>query len=257
MADFVLRSALALPVLAVAVAVWCPKALGALHAPGWVVLRSLLLVIMWVSYYAALPHQSSAVAAAAYYTLPLFITLISALITQDRIPPLGWVAVVLGFIGVLLILRPDASGFNGFALLPVLAAILYAVAMVQTRSKCRREHPLMLALVLHVAFIVAGGVATVLTGQVEGQGFLFDPWAAIDRMAWMSMAVMSLAAIVGSVGAAIAYQLGPPSVIGTFDFAYVGFAVVWGVLFFADVPDLVTVLGMTLIVVAGILSLRH
>ncbi|AMY70291.1 hypothetical protein [Frigidibacter mobilis] len=53
------------------------------------------------------------------------------------------------------------------------------------------------------------------------------------------------------------YQNGPPTVIGAFDFAYVAFAVLWGVVFFADVPDLASAAGMALIVGAGILSLRQ
>ncbi|MEN5300111.1 hypothetical protein ABE530_17455 [Brucella sp. TWI559] len=71
------------------------------------------------------------------------------------------------------------------------------------------------------------------------------------------MGLLTAALLIGSIGAAVAYQNGPPSVIGTFDFAYVGFAVIWGMIFFAEVPDVTSTLGITLIVGAGILSLRQ
>ena len=71
------------------------------------------------------------------------------------------------------------------------------------------------------------------------------------------MALMASAILIGSVGTAIAYQNGPPAIIGVFDFAYVGFAVVWGLIFFAEVPDALTLAGIALIVVAGILSVRQ
>jgi len=74
---------------------------------------------------------------------------------------------------------------------------------------------------------------------------------------WLSMALMASAILIGSVGTAIAYQNGPPAIIGVFDFAYVGFAVVWGLIFFAEVPDALTLAGIALIVVAGILSVRQ
>ena len=253
---FTLRSALALPLLLGVLALWFPAALTRPAAPGWTALRSLLLVTMWIAYYASLPHLPLAIAAAAYYTLPLFITLFSALATRDRIPPLGWLAVALGFAGVLLILRPDAEHFSAYALLPLLAAMLYAAAMILTRTKCRGEHPMMLALALNIAFVLAGGLATLLLPQTSS-GFLSAPWAAMTVANWGAMAILALSIIIGSVGTAIAYQAGPSSVIGTFDFAYVGFAVVWGVIFFADIPGPVTLAGMALIVAAGILSLRR
>ena len=62
---------------------------------------------------------------------------------------------------------------------------------------------------------------------------------------------------VSSKEAAIAYQNGPPAILGTFDFAYVGFAVVWGVVFFAEIPNTLTLLSTVMIVIAGIVSLRQ
>ncbi|MBX2856723.1 MAG: EamA/RhaT family transporter, partial [Rhodobacteraceae bacterium] len=82
-------------------------------------------------------------------------------------------------------------------------------------------------------------------------------WAAMGGAEWVSMGLMAAAMLIGSVGAAIAYQNGPPAVIGAFDFAYVGFAVLWGVVFFAETPDLISTAGVILIVAAGVLSLRQ
>ena len=71
---------------------------------------------------------------------------------------------------------------------------------------------------------------------------------------WLAMMLLATAILVGSVGAAIAYQTGPSSIVATFDFAYVGFASIWGLLFFAEVPDMIALLGMLMIVGAGILT---
>ncbi|MDH3662819.1 MAG: hypothetical protein OEU92_22785 [Alphaproteobacteria bacterium] len=61
----------------------------------------------------------------------------------------------------------------------------------------------------------------------------------------------------GSVEAAVAYQAGPSSIVATFDFAYVGFASIWGLVFFGEVPDFVALIGIVMVVVAGILSVRR
>jgi drug/metabolite transporter (DMT)-like permease len=261
---FVLRSIIAIPILIAVIHLRSPSASLAPRQLGWVVLRSLMLTLMWVAYYSALPHLALGIAAATYYTLPIFITLFAAIFIGDRIGRMGWGAVLLGFAGVLLILKPEAEGFNGYALMPLVSAILYALAMILTRTKCREENPLVLSLNLNVSFIAIGLFATLLASIVgtpladaKGASFLFGEWSVMGKTEWLTMALLAAAVIIGSVGAAIAYQLGPPATVATFDFAYVGFAGLWGVLFFAEVLDGVTIIGMALIVAAGVLAVRR
>lgn len=257
---FVLRSLLVLPVLLLYLWLKAPKALSTPTALGWTMLRSLMLVGMWVAYYLALPNLDLSIAAATYYTLPIFITLFSAIFIGDKISRLGWLAVVIGFIGVLLILRPKAGDFNFFAILPLLAAMLYALAMILTRTKCREVNPIMLSLALNATFIIVGTLAAfIISSSVSEtkEGFLLAPWTTMGLMEWGSMALLAIAILIGSVGTAIAYQKAPPAIIGTFDFAYVGFAILWGLVFFAEVPDMLSLIGIFLIVSAGVLSLRQ
>ena len=142
---FVVRSLIAIPVLIVVIkARYQSVSLKPLNI-GWTVLRSLMLTFMWVAYYTALPHVALSVAAAVYYTLPLFITLFAALFIGEMVGVQGWIAVFLGFCGVLLILKPQAEDFNAYALLPLISAILYAFAMIITRTKCKNESPLVLS----------------------------------------------------------------------------------------------------------------
>ncbi|MEL7256049.1 MAG: DMT family transporter [Pseudomonadota bacterium] len=257
---FVIRSLIVLPLLLAYLAWRAPSALRHPPALGWTTLRSLMMVAMWIAYYLALPHLDIAVAAAAYYTLPIFITLFSALLIGDPIRPPGWVAVALGFAGVMLILRPRAGDFNIFALLPLLSAVLYALAMILTRTKCRAAHPIILAASLNAGFILVGVVAALgiaILGLGQPTGFMLGPWSPMGQAEWLSMAILAAAILLGSVGAAIAYQNAPPATVGVFDFAYVGFAVVWGAVLLSEIPDAVTLGGIALIVVAGILSLRQ
>ena len=74
---------------------------------------------------------------------------------------------------------------------------------------------------------------------------------------WIAMGLLSLAILIGSVGAAIAYQNGPASIIGILDFAYVGFAAIFGFIIFAEVPTISTLTGIGLIVASGYLAIRQ
>ncbi len=155
-------------------------------------------------------------------------------------------------------LRPDAGAFNAYALLPLGSAMLYALAMILTRTRCREEHPLTLSFTLNLGFIVTGAVATGISALIGAShdSFLWRDWAAMQASDWQVMAVLAAAILIGSIGAAIAYQAAPSSTVGTFDFAYVGFAVVWGLVFFDETPDALALSGIVLIVIAGILSIR-
>lgn len=256
---FVLRSLIAIPVLVGLIAIKDKRALALPINLFWTLLRSLLLVTMWISYYAALPHLALSIASAAYYTLPIFIALFSSVFIGEKITRWGWMAVLLGFIGVLLILKPNNQDFNWYTLLPLLSAILYALAMILTRTRCREEHPLILSLLLNVSFVVVGSVASlaVLAAAATNQAhFLTERWLPMSMSDWMTMSALAVIILIGSIGAAVAYQSGPPSVIGIFDFGYVGFAVMWGLLLFDEIPDATTATGIALIVVSGVLSIR-
>lgn len=255
---FAVRSLLVLPVLLAAglyfgIGTLLPRSIL------WVGLRAALLVMVWIAYYAALPNLPLSAAAAALYTLPLFIVGFSALWTHDRVTPRHGVAAALGFIGVALVLRPGTDAFSLYALLPVLAAMLFAGAMVLTRTRCQGEHPLAMVLGLHLAFILAGAVGLLVLALVPGlagDSFLSDTWHSLTVPEWQIMVLLALSILIASVGTAIAYQKAPTSIIGTFEFAYVGFAVLWGILFFAELPDLITLAGLALIVLAGVLTVR-
>jgi len=261
---FVLRSIIAIPVL-LAVIRYRDASMSMIpKVVGWTSLRSLMLTLMWVAYYASLPNLELSIAAAAYYTLPIFITLFSALLTGENVGRTGWMAIFLGFIGVLLILKPVAGDFNFHALLPLISAILFALAMILTRTKCRNENPLILSLALNISFVVVGLVASFLILPMSETGssasvrsFLVGSWTSMGLNEWMAMTLLAASILIGSIGAAIAYQTGPSSIVATYDFAYVGFASIWGLVFFGEVPDAVALVGMIMIVGAGVLSVRR
>lgn len=261
---YVVRSLLAVPVLLLALKLNDPDVVIMPVSLKWVLIRSLLLGSMWIAYYTALPKIKLSVAAAVYYTIPLFITLFSALFTGDRVTGKSWLAILTGFIGVLIIVRPDAQGFNAYVLLPLLAAILYALAMILTRTKCLNENPKVLAINLNITFIALGLIATAMLAVLDPSSanktanpFLLGDWTHMDLKNWAVMAILALIITIGTLFSAIAYQNGPSSVIASFDYSYLAFSALWGFVFFAEVPDMLTAVGMSMIAGAGLISIRQ
>jgi drug/metabolite transporter (DMT)-like permease len=229
-------------------------------APKWVALRSLLLILTWLAFYASLPVLDLTLAAVAVYTNPILTALLSAALLAERVTPRQWLGVLLGFCGVAAILKPGTTSFSWVVALPLLAAAFYSCAMVLTRSKCRDEGAISLAMALHAAFIATGAIATfslALTGpEAETSAiypFLLSGWAPMSFRAWVLMAFLGLLSAAFFLGVARAYQIAPPQVVAVFDYGYLVSAAIWGFLFFAEKPDALTILGMVLITAAGLL----
>lgn len=228
----------------------------------WTLLRSAALTLMWIAFYAALPHVSLSLAALALYTAPLFIALLSAKVLREQVNPRRWMAIALGFLGVLLILRPTAEHFSAMSLLPVLAALFYAVAAVVTRTRCASHCALSLALNLNLCLCLVG--ALVLLGhrlqspssEPVHEGFLAPHWVSLGPAQWGLLSVLAVLMVLMSVGVAKAYQLGPSTIVGTFDYSYLLFAMFWGFALFNEVPDAIMIVGMGLIAASGVWVLR-
>ena len=247
---YILRSSLALPALVIILARRKSKKLSSVL---WISVRSVLLVLMWLCYYSALPLMPLSLAAAAYYTSPIFITILAVILSRKVPTRRIWAAIFLGFGGVVLILRPEMSGFQFVTLLPVLAAFLYASAMVLTSFKCRDDDPIILAIALNIAFIVGGTLIGLQSGNESS--FLLGPWATLDLKLIGVIAVLAGVIVIGSVGAAIAYQNGPPATIAAFDYSYLVFSLIWGAIFFSEFPGWISLSGIVVIVIAGFLAL--
>lgn len=259
---FAARSAFAVPCL-VALGFFRKTQFGAV-LNRWVLVRSALLVLTWLAFYASLPVLDLSVAAVAIYTNPILTALLSALVLRERVSMKQWLGVLVGFAGVATILRPGTDAFTWMIVLPLIGATFYSAAMVLTRAKCQYGDAVNLALGLHSSFIVTGLVATALlsiinldAAYVATYPFLLGGWAPMGGWDWALMAFLGVLSAAFFLGVARAYQIAPPQIIATFDYGYLVSAAIWGFVFFAEKPDGLTLLGMTLIMSAGLLVARR
>ncbi len=226
--------------------------------PGWVTLRSLLLLAMWGFYYSALPFLELSLAAVALYTAPLFIAVISSRVAGRAVGARRWLAILLGFLGVVISLRPEGS-VDWAVLLPVLGALCYAGAMVITAERCAGESPIALSFYLNLALFLCGLLALALLQILPGGAglpFLLSPDWRIPAEAWPLLVLLGLLIVVFSVAVALAYQLAPTPLVGLFGYSYLPFAALWSALLLGEVPSAANLLGLAVIALAGGLALR-
>lgn len=251
---WILRSVLVLPVLFL-------LARGRIAGPGtaWAVLRSAALVAQYLCLYAVLPLIDMALAGAAFYVAPFFIVGLSALLLGNRVTVRHWLAILVGFAGLLLIVKPFGAGFTPLVGLPVAAAFFYAIAAIITRVRCATVAPLAIAFWLNLACLVAGLVLGLLRQAIPAPawaGFIFDPWHSMATLDWGFIAALSVLILVLSVSLAQAYQSPRPEVIAALDYVYMIFVVFWGYVIFDEMPDVWTFIGIALITAGGLSMLR-
>lgn len=251
---WILRSGLVLPVLFVA-------ARGRIAGPGtaWVALRSLSLVAQYICLYAVLPLIDMALAGAAFYVAPFFIVGLSALVLGNRVTLQHWLAILTGFVGLLMIVKPFGAAFTPLIGMPIAAAAFYAIAAIITRARCALVAPLTIAFWLNLACLVGGIVIGGLRQSIpapDWAGFIVGPWHAMAAPDWAMIVALSALILVLSISLAKAYQSPRPEVIAALDYVYMIFVVFWGYVVFAEAPDVSTLLGIALISAAGLSMLR-
>ncbi|MEO0823034.1 MAG: DMT family transporter, partial [Pseudomonadota bacterium] len=220
-------------------------------------LRSLFLVGAMICYFCAIPMLSLAEIAAGLYVFPLIVTLLSAIVLGEMVGPRRIAAVLVGFLGTLLILKPGTDSFLWVSLIPLGAAVCYAGTVLCTRRLCREEHPATLALGVAVAFLAVGlaglGAMAAITPPELGASwpYLFTAWHPLELTTLGLVLACSCLNLTANIGLASAYQTAESSWLAPFDYSYLVFATAWGAVLFGHLPDALSVLGMGLIMGAG------
>ena len=218
--------------------------------PLWVTLRSLCLVAMWFCYFAALPFMSLPLAAACYYSAPVWMALLSRLILREKVGGRRWIAILIAVTGVVLCVNPTAGATTPYAILPLLAAMFYALAAIVTWSRCRAESPVAMAFNLNVMLTLAGGLALAaltVSGAVRDDGFVFAGWLPLGAGDWMLALLLAVFLVFIALAVAGAYRAAPAPVVGVFDNAYLLFAALWSAVLFGHQPSATEWTGMALI----------
>ena len=255
---FIRSSCAAIIILAISV-VW--RQTLSLNAPKWVLLRSLLLTIMWLCYYSALPMVPFTLAAAALYTTPFFMALFAAVFLKEPIGLFKWVGIAIGFTGVIIILQPDIEGPSLMILLPFVSAACYAGAALITWTRCIGENALAMSMNLNVLLALSGLIAIGLLWAAEPNAslvldypFIFRPWPDLTLTDFLIIAMLGLLLVIITASVAKAYQQAPSHIIGVFDNSYIVFAALWGILIFGETPTVLTLAGMALVCIGAIVT---
>lgn len=230
---------------------------------GVMILRGLLLLVAYTTYFMALPALPLAEAIALYFTVPIIVTIMSGPVLDEKVGWRSWLSIAAGFAGVLVILQPGSALFEPAALFSLVAATAYASSMILARRIGMAEPAAVMAFHQNAVYLVGAGLAaTLFTGLgITGGGhpsldFLVRPWAMPG--AW-DASVMALCGVIAAAGAWLltnAYRMARASLVTVFEYTGMIWGSLWGFVFFGEVPRLTTLIGMVIIVAAGLSAVR-
>ena len=215
---------------------------GALRSgrPAAHLVRGVLWIGATLLFFTSFIYLDLAEATALIFVAPLFITAISAAFLKERVGPRRWLAVCVGFVGVLIVIRPGASAFQPASMLPVLTAFLYALLMLSARWVDARESvwTMLLYLTGASAFLSAFIVPFVWVPVQLGDLWYF---AAIALFGTAGMTMMTQA-----------FRLAPAAIVAPMDYTAIVWATAFGWLIWAEVPDRAAFYGAGVIIASGL-----
>lgn len=212
-------------------------------------IRGLLLAVATSFFFFSLLYLPLADAIAIFFVQPMLLTLLSAIFLGETI---GWhrrAAVIIGFLGALLIIKPGSNSFTIAALLPVAAALFFSGYLVVTRSVANIDHPMTMQFASGLGATLAISIG-LIPGSLAGN----DLWGAAipNSIQWTYLATIGFIAAFGHLLVVIAVNRAPTSVLAPFGYVEIIAATGLGWLIFNDWPDALSWLGIAIIVFSGL-----
>ena len=229
---------------------------------GRVLLRGAILAAAYLCFVLSIAAMPIANAVAIYFTMPFFVAGLAGPLLGERVRLHRWMAIIAGFVGVLIMVRPGVGVFEPAAILALLSAFGYALGQMLGRPLSQKVAPIIIATwqnVVYMALALGLGLAfnTLDFGTFTHPSlvFLSRPWvwpSPFDAALLLGHGVLAGCAMLLFVNA---YRLAETNFVAPFEYSAMIWAVGYGLILFGDFPDVYTWIGGGVVIVAGILMI--
>ena len=213
--------------------------------PGLQLVRGLLIIASNLFFIAGVRAVPLADAMALVFVAPLAVAALSPLVLGERVGRRGWIAVVVGFVGALVIVQPGFGGADRAALLPLAAGLSFAAYLLITRKLAGTTPALVTQT---VTAVVAGLVATAALPFV---------WVAPTGFELALMVGVGVASCIGHVLITVAHEHASASTLAPLTYLSIISATIYGYVLFDDLPDLATWAGAAIVIASGLYLWRN
>lgn len=198
-------------------------------------------------FFSALYYLSIADTVAISFVQPIFITLVSCLVLRERVSPLRWMAILVGFLAALIIIRPGFNELNPGSFLALgsgFSMACYAIVVRHSSMGGSPASPFALTWYTH------------LTGMICAAPLMLFLWVMPNAEQWLLLLGLTLIGLVGQYLIVTAYRLSEASLVAPFAYFEIVTSIFVSWLFFRQVPDLITLFGVMLLMCSSLMILR-
>jgi drug/metabolite transporter (DMT)-like permease len=225
-------------------------------------IRGGFTVMANMTFFLGLAAMPLADATAIFFISPILITLFSIIFLGESVGPWRWTAILVGFLGVVIMIRPGTGSFQVASLYPLIAALCYASLNTMTRRMGSTESAATLSVYIQVTFIFV----TLLIGLAIGDGrfgdqtdpalkFLLRAWTWPNPADYGYFIIIGIGVAGGGFLISQAYRVAEAAFVAPFEYVAMPLAVIFGIIIFDEWPDPIAYVGMTFIVAAGIITI--
>ena len=209
------------------------------------IFRSLLSVVESGCFVLSFKYLSLADAHSVGSLAPVIVVALSAIFLKEKVSTKTWIAIFVGFVGVLIILRPTSSIFDPKALLPLLAA--FVLGLYQVVTKKVSEHDTTETSLFYTS-IIGIFIMSLLASNF---------WSPVSSSSYILFLIVGIFFSLGIYLQIIALSMASASIIQPFHYTLIFWAIIFGYIFYNDIPDLFTIVGAVIITLSGIFVLTQ
>ena len=210
-------------------------------------------------FYISLTYMSLAMANALFFSSPFFISILAIVFLGEKVGIRRWLAIIVGFLGVYIVLNPNFENFDYTKLAPVACALFYAISMTITKITSDKDsvysqmfHLYIGAIGISIIFFIFTGKGQFNTFSDPTLQFILREWFTNPTYSWPFILIMGLVASLSFYFVFSAYSIASPSVVSLFEYSLIIWAIIIGYLLFNDIPTVRTFIGVALIIGAGV-----
>jgi len=211
-----------------------------------ILLRVVAEIFTTIAFLTALKHMPLANVTAILQALPLAITMAAALFLSEPVGWRRWSAILVGFVGVLIVVRPGLEGFNIYSLSALMAVISISVREISTR-KLTSEVPT-------ITVVLSTAVGSALFAGIMMIGSELD---TVSALSWLLIIGAAVAVLIATLLSVMAMRIGEIGFVSPFRYTSMLGAIGLGILLFGDWPDQPTLVGTLIIVSTGIYAFHR
>ncbi len=228
------------------------------------IVRGLFLFLSYTTFMMGLAALPLADIESIRFSGPMMITVLSVFMLGEKVELRRWLALIVGFAGILLIVRPGSTHFNEGSLFVLISVLFYALTVILTRKMKTTDSSATMAYFSSWVYLIAAFIVSPLAAAVgeipnahPSMAFLFHAWTLPTLLDLFIMSGLGLIWASWAYFSTRAYSTAQASVIAPFEYASLPISMMWGFLIWHEIPVGMTIAGAALTLLSGLYILYH